>query len=64
MNIDRPDSYGDNNKFKQEAENYLNFDVNNPFGDINVPQKEYILTMDSTYYTMDSSSIKMDNKAH
>ena len=43
MNIDRPDSYGDNNKFKQEAENYLNFDVNNPFGDINVPQKEYIL---------------------
>lgn len=31
--IDKPDSYGDNNAFKQESETLL-FNVNNPFGDV------------------------------
>lgn len=31
-NIDVPDSYGDNNKFKQEAEGIV-FNTNNPFGE-------------------------------
>jgi hypothetical protein len=31
--IDLPDSYGDNNKFKEDAADIL-FDTNNPFGDI------------------------------
>jgi hypothetical protein len=32
-NIDKPDSFGDNNKFKEESENIL-FNENNPFGDV------------------------------
>jgi hypothetical protein len=31
-NIDKPDSYGDNNKFKEEAASIM-FNENNPFGD-------------------------------
>lgn len=31
-NVDVPESYGDNNKFKQEAQNIV-FDQSNPFGD-------------------------------
>jgi hypothetical protein len=33
VNIDKPDSFGDNNKFKQEAVDIL-FNANNPFGDV------------------------------
>jgi len=33
-NIDKSDSFGDNNKFKQEAESVINFDEANPFGEI------------------------------
>lgn len=32
VNIDVPDSYGDNNKFKQEAQGIV-FNTNNPFGE-------------------------------
>ena len=32
-NIDRPESYGDNNKFKRESESLI-FNESNPFGDI------------------------------
>jgi hypothetical protein len=35
INIDKSDSFGDNNKFKQEASTVLNFDESNPFGEIN-----------------------------
>jgi hypothetical protein len=34
VNIDKSDSFGDNNKFKQEASTVLNFDESNPFGEI------------------------------
>jgi hypothetical protein len=34
INIDKTDSFGDNNKFKQEASTVLNFDETNPFGEI------------------------------
>jgi hypothetical protein len=34
INIDKSDSFGDNNKFKQEAASVLNFDESNPFGEI------------------------------
>jgi len=33
-NIDKTDSFGDNNKFKEEASTVLNFDDSNPFGEI------------------------------
>lgn len=33
INIDKPDSYGDNNKFKEQASGLL-WDANNPFGDV------------------------------
>lgn len=33
-NIDKSDSFGDNNKFKQEASTVINFDEANPFGEI------------------------------
>lgn len=33
-NVDKPSSYGDNNKFKEEASEVLNFDESNPFGEI------------------------------
>lgn len=34
INIDKSDSFGDNNKFKQEASTVINFDESNPFGEI------------------------------
>ena len=33
-NLDNKDSFGDNNKFKEEAAGILNFDKTNPFGDV------------------------------
>jgi hypothetical protein len=33
-NVDKPSSFGDNNKFKEEAVTVLNFDEANPFGEI------------------------------
>jgi len=34
-NVDKPSSFGDNNKFKEEAATVINFDESNPFGEIN-----------------------------
>lgn len=34
INIDKSDSFGDNNTFKEEASTILNFDESNPFGEI------------------------------
>lgn len=33
VNIDKPESFGDNNKFKQQSSDFL-FNENNPFGDL------------------------------
>jgi hypothetical protein len=33
-NVDKPSSFGDNNKFKEEAVTVINFDEANPFGEI------------------------------
>lgn len=33
-NVDQVDSYGDNNAFKQQSAGVLNFDENNPFGEL------------------------------
>jgi hypothetical protein len=60
INIDKTESYGDNNKFKQQANDHVLFDVNNPFGD--VPTVDYLRTMDSSYYRMDQDLITMDNE--
>jgi len=35
INIDKADSFGDNNKFKEKSSTVLNFDDSNPFGEIN-----------------------------
>jgi hypothetical protein len=60
MNIDRVESYGDNNKFKKAADDFTLFDVDNPFGDIQ--QVDYMVSMDSTHYRMDQDLITMDNE--
>ena len=60
IDINRTESYGDNNRFKQEADDYINFDVDNPFGDIT--EIDYLKSMDSTRYTMDIDLITMDNE--
>lgn len=61
-NIDNQYSYGDNNKFKEEAA-YVVFNETNPFGDVistSLPLVYY--TMDSTKSTMDSTTITMDRQ--
>lgn len=35
IDIDKADSYGDNNKFKTQSQGVINFDESNPFGEIN-----------------------------
>jgi hypothetical protein len=35
VDIDKPSSFGDNNKFKDESVDVINFDESNPFGEIN-----------------------------
>lgn len=39
VNVDKPDSYGDNNKFKTQAADVL-FNASNPFGDVEVIQPQ------------------------
>jgi hypothetical protein len=60
-NIDKPDSFGDNNKFKTQAADVL-FNASNPFGDIDViespvipPTVTFSPSADSTTITSDSS---------
>lgn len=35
VDIDKPSSFGDNNKFKEQSVDVINFDESNPFGEIN-----------------------------
>jgi hypothetical protein len=58
--IDKIDSYGDNNKFKQQASGVV-FSENNPFGDTNPPPTPTIVyTSDSTSITTDSTTLTAD----
>ena len=58
INIDVPDSYGDNNSFKQEAGDLV-FNQNNPFGDVehSPPSSARV---DSTSITSDNTTITAD----
>jgi hypothetical protein len=62
VNIDKPESFGDNNKFKAQAEDVL-FSVTNPFGEIDIslapvipPVATYLKTADSTLYRADQTT--------
>lgn len=61
-NLDTQDSYGDNNKFREEAVGIV-FNEDNPFGEVvsyPSPPPNYILTVDSSSATTDSSTITAD----
>jgi hypothetical protein len=61
--IDKVESFGDNNNFKSQAEDIL-FSVTNPFGEIDIslaptvipPAATYLKTADSTIFTADNST--------
>lgn len=53
-NLDKQDSYGDNNKFKEEAEGIL-FNENNPFGELST-----YYTVPDLYANADSTSVRAD----
>lgn len=57
-NIDAVESYGDNNKFKEESKDIL-FNENNPFADDVVPIS-FTPTADSTTLTADNTTITAD----
>jgi hypothetical protein len=60
-NLDKQDSYGDNNKFKQEAEGVV-FNESNPFGELStyyVPQENHVYA-DSSSVNTDSTTITTD----
>lgn len=58
--IDIPDSFGDNNKFKTEGTTLL-FDQNNPFGDVITSTARVAqVSADTLTITTDSSSITAD----
>jgi hypothetical protein len=66
INIDKTESYGDNNSFKQQASDVL-FSESNPFGEIDfvgsspsAPIAPQILSADSTSVTSDNSIITVD----
>ena len=59
LDIDRVDSYGDNNKFKQQAVGVV-FSENNPFGDSVAPPPPSSFSSDSTSITTDSTTITAD----
>lgn len=63
VDIDQPQSFGDNNSFKQEAVGLI-FDSNNPFGDITtIPAPlRPTGTADSQTETVDSGFITSDKK--
>jgi hypothetical protein len=63
IDIDIPDSYGDNNKFKKQADTVL-FTENNPFGEITDSSNTSIkipISYDSEIVTSDNDCITMDN---
>jgi hypothetical protein len=65
INIDKPDSFGDNNSFKEQAADVL-FNVSNPFGEIDynepdiIPPIVNIVSADSSTITSDSTTITAD----
>jgi hypothetical protein len=62
INIDKSDSFGDNNKFRIQAADVV-FNESNPFGDVNVtstPSSPSTRTADSTGYTADSTTLTSD----
>jgi hypothetical protein len=61
VDIDKPMSYGDNNKFKQQAEGLI-FDNNNPFGDIVTSALVPDGQADSGTESADSGFISTDNQ--
>ena len=58
INIDVPDSYGDNNSFKEEAGDLV-FNVNNPFGDVETSPSDSNRA-DTTSITADTTLISTD----
>ena len=65
-NVDRVESFGDNNKFKVQAADVL-FNVANPFGEVEVraaptipPSVTFSPTVDSTTITSDSTTVTVD----
>lgn len=63
IDIDKVESFGDNNKFKQEATSIL-FDETNPFGEVaNLSNTSIIRSIgfESTTTTLDTDRITMDN---
>ena len=61
VDIDTPQSYGDNNKFKQEADGLV-FDNNNPFGDVVTSPLIPDGLSDSETETTDSERITADKQ--
>ena len=64
-NLDNQDSFGDNNKFREEAVGII-FNEDNPFGEvISYPtpsSSNYAVTSDSTSVTSDSTTITADTQ--
>ena len=62
INIDKSDSYGDNNKFRIQAADVV-FNESNPFGEVNGTSSvtaPKLKTADSSFYTADSTTITSD----
>lgn len=65
IDVDKVESYGDNNKFKQQGADVL-FNVSNPFGEVEVrpiqtaPTSITIFTADSSTVTSDSITLTAD----
>lgn len=59
IDIDVPDSFGDNNKFKEEFIN-LTFDTNNPFGEIVTAAPNTSFRTDSSFFKTDSDTTTAD----
>lgn len=60
-NLDNQDSYGDNNKFKEEAEGIV-FSEDNPFGELSTYHKvpDVYANADSTLVRVDSTKLTVD----
>jgi hypothetical protein len=59
-NLDNQQSFGDNNKFKWEAESVI-FNEANPFGELETYYTPPIITADNSHITVDSTTITADN---
>jgi hypothetical protein len=59
IDIDKIESFGDNNAFKAEASEFL-FDADNPFGDVGTLPTTSSTRADSTSITADSTTITTD----